>query len=183
MQTPWGKANYKKPIVPGITFYGTPSHGGIKVKAKINHRIPEYIRKEDGWYEEDCDWAIVTFIFPQFFSWEERSQAKHTFMNWYPDEYEKFTGEILKEGESYKKDEKNFLLAHKNDYLVLSAWGDWHKDVPKGFVGIFAGRGGRLSNGQYSPDTAYFLVPEIEYVCPDRFIIDETKHQRISQII
>ena len=50
----------------GVIFYCTPGHGGIHVSKKLNKRIPDYMKDaafgglgHKGWYEEDCDWAIV----------------------------------------------------------------------------------------------------------------------------
>lgn len=56
-----------------------------------------------------------------------------------------------------------FRTEHANDYLVLSAFGDWHEKVPKGYVGVFAGKGGRTANGHFPEDTKWFLVPHAEY--------------------
>ncbi len=83
-------------------------------------------------------------------------------------------------------DEDRFYIAHNNDYIVMTAWGDWHEKIPQGFVGVFAGRGGRTKDGSYPNDAAYFLVPEEEYN-KDRtrygFVIDEAIHPRIEPIL
>jgi hypothetical protein len=31
-----------------------------------------------GWYEEDCDWAVVALSFPQFFTADELEAARRT---------------------------------------------------------------------------------------------------------
>jgi len=72
--TPWGKPDYSKSIVRGITFYGTPSHGGLFVTAdaaKKYLRKPvlesEFMRgafdaRANGyWLEEDCDASVAIF--------------------------------------------------------------------------------------------------------------------------
>lgn len=82
-------------------------------------------------------------------------------------------------------DEDKFKIEHKNDYISLAAWGDWHEKVEKGFVGVFAGRGGRTPEGSYPEDTAYFLVPSEEYETDKSrygFVIDEARHTRIDPI-
>ena len=82
------------------------------------------------------------------------------------------------------KEERDFRASHADDYLVLTAWGDWHESVPKGKVAVFAGRGGRQANGQYPNDTAYFLVDKTEYIelRPSRFVVDLSRHQQVAPI-
>ena len=184
MQTPWGKSDYSKSYGRGVIFYGTPSHGGFHVSTKFNKTIPDHLRRADGWYEEDCDWCLVATAFPDRFNEQELVDAKGTLKNWYPEIFEKQYNCVLQPGESFKKDEKQFLLDHANDYLALSAAGDWHENVPEGMVGVFAGRGGRKDNGQYPDDCKNFLVPEEEYKISKRFsfVIDPSRHQEIPKL-
>lgn len=89
MRTPWGYSDSKEPTSnPDVTFYGTPSHGGFHVKGKALDRIPpEYhvgFAGETGWYEEDCDWAIVARFFPELFTAEEREHAENTIRHYHP---------------------------------------------------------------------------------------------------
>lgn len=67
--TPWGLADHIERVDGNITFYGTPSHGGYKVQDES--AIPEALRKTAhgwaGWYEEDCDAAIVVAFYPDAF--------------------------------------------------------------------------------------------------------------------
>lgn len=181
-QTPWGPSQTSRQVAPGIIDYTTAGHGGIHVSPSLNAEIPECLRQSDGWYEEDCEWAIVAYVFPQYFPPEHVKMALDTLKNWRPDAYERLEGVTLQPGESYQKDKRLFREAHKGDYLVLSAWGDWDSDTPKGYVRVFAGRGGRLENGHYPPDTAYFLVPAEEYRDQDtgRFVLDERRHRRVE---
>jgi len=58
MSTPWGQADYVTQLFPGVGIVGTPRHGGVKVCAELNKRIPEALRAEGGWYEEDCAYSI-----------------------------------------------------------------------------------------------------------------------------
>lgn len=77
--TPWGPAQSKDMIVDGITFYSTASHGGFKVDEELLQTMPEKARKGFagyGWFEEDCDAAVVIYYFPQHFS-EEQVQSAH----------------------------------------------------------------------------------------------------------
>ena len=61
MNTPWGRAQSRTVIIPGIVSYSTSSHGGIKLDADLNKNVPQYMRNTDGWYEEDTEWAIYGF--------------------------------------------------------------------------------------------------------------------------
>lgn len=63
MTTPWGRADYTAQLCPGIGTVGTPSHGGIKVSAALNKRVPEIVRAPGGWYEEDCAWCVPFIVF------------------------------------------------------------------------------------------------------------------------
>lgn len=77
-ETPWGPADSVQTLAPGIISYSTPSHGGIELSPERNRLIPEAIKAatfkqlgQKGWYEEDCDWAIVAHYFPEaFHSWD-----------------------------------------------------------------------------------------------------------------
>lgn len=195
MWTPWGESQWEKDLAPGILDVGTAGHGGIHLNPERNAQIPVYMRNPSGWYEEDVEWAIPAIVFPNAFrrysgikEWTPRTKpiriAIDTLRNWFPEHYERWFQEMIPIGQSHKKDEKEFLRKHKNDYIGLSAWGAWHQDVPEGFVAIFAGRGGRLTTGGYPKDTAYFLVPEMEYAAATEhgFVVDPTRHEEIPPI-
>lgn len=184
METPWGHADTVEHFAPGIASVSTPSHGGIHLDKEPNEKVPPYMRRADGWYEEDVDWSIVATIFPQYFDAKARTHAKEIFKSWRPLMYEMFYGEKIPTGKSYVKDGMTFQYRHKNDYIVMAAWGSWHPKVPEGFVGVFAGVGGRRADGQYPEDTAYFLVPEEEYDerSPFGFVVDLERHKQIQPI-
>lgn len=182
MYTPWGNSDSQKILAPGILSLSTPTHGGIKVEKELNLLIPEYMRASDGFYEEDVDWSIVPTVFPVAFTKEQREKAKETLRNWIPMAYELYYKEVIPPGGSHAKDEIAFRALHKNDYVGMAAWGDWHPKVPEGHVVVFAGRGGRTVDHKYPKDTAYFVVPLNEYrdVGPHDFVIDEKRHPRID---
>lgn len=177
-RTPWGPSQTSDKIAPGIMNYTTAGHGGVHVSKKRLAAMPEYLRREKGWYEEDCEWTLVALAFPQFFQ-DCLEGAIDTAKNYYPTIYEMYTGLVLQPGESRKKDEIAFYQAHKDDYLVLSASGDWHEKVPKGMVGVIACIGGRQENSRLPLSAKHFLVPEEEYQQRNRiaFAIDPTRHK------
>ena len=72
ISTPWGHSDSRKGYGEGITFYGTPSHGGFRVSAERLRAMPADLAAIDpfagpGWYEEDGDWAVVALAFPECF--------------------------------------------------------------------------------------------------------------------
>ena len=165
-RTPWGTADHVEEYVPGITWYSTPSHGGFKLDRAKNAQVPDYMRRAGGWYEEDCDWAIVATVFPNAFIGHEKDVAKclqsarDTLRNWPPDAYERFYGVELKPGESSTRDIRVFEAAHAGDLMVICAWGDWHEQVPEGKTGVLATIGGSREPGVAK---RYFLLPQDEY--------------------
>jgi hypothetical protein len=165
--TPWGSAQQVTHIAHGIRSVSTSGHGGVLVSPSKNVLIPEYMRRNDGAYEEDCDWAIPAIVFEkEWRSWADSTDwtsgqvqlecAWSTFLNWHPDAYEKFTGKKLQAGESYLRDEQLLKAETRDQYVVKSAWGDWQKGVPKEMVGVAAYR---ASDG----DCKYFTIPAVEY--------------------
>lgn len=82
IQTPWGAADFATEYAPGLVLYSTPGHGGFHVSPYRLALMPEPYRshspfcREAGWYEEDCDWAVVALAFPQFFTETELEAAR-----------------------------------------------------------------------------------------------------------
>ncbi|MDD4616022.1 MAG: hypothetical protein PHW76_02750 [Alphaproteobacteria bacterium] len=171
IHTPWGLADHEKTYADGIVFYGTPSHGGLKLDAERNAKVHPALREQDGWYEEDCAWAKVAFTFPEAFPETEREVVVQTLKNWFPDEYEAVTGTVLALGESRIKDERYFLREHADDWIVISAI---NSDRHPGMVECVATKGGDCNGGV----ARRYLVAEGEY---DKrgsfgFVIDEARH-------
>jgi hypothetical protein len=172
-RTPWGPAQDRKSYGRGIVFYSTAGHGGFHVCPTLDASMPPHLRRDDGWYEEDCDWCLVVVAFPDRFDAEMREQADRTVCNWHPEAWETHHHKQLEPGQSFVRDERCFREAHRQDYVVTSAVGDWHEDVPAGFVGVSARR---------ASDNAEIraLVPADEYAAPRRFgfVVDPGRHAR-----
>lgn len=186
--TPWGPSQESIKIAVGIMQYSTASHGGIHLSKKRNAMIPEYMRNDNGWYEEDCKWAIVGCVFPEeFVSHYNKTMidikllattdidllAMDTLCEWFPDSYEKFYNVKVKKGESHVRDEELFLEENKDNYIVISAIG-----VDYDMVECSATKGGIRK----FPVEGVFLVPADEYRNRDKagFIINPEIHSRIS---
>lgn len=91
--TPWGPSQETSRIAKGITFYSTAGHGGFKLSAGRNAIIRSAIkdktwgqRGHDGWYEEDCDAAIVVMAFPEHFSPEKVQIAAKMIKSYYAED-------------------------------------------------------------------------------------------------
>jgi hypothetical protein len=163
VHTPWGEPQHIVLLSEDIVSVSTASHGGLKLSDEQNQLIPEYMRNEDGWYEEDCEWAKVAVVFPPFFKGPERVSAEKVLKHWFPDEWEVFYGKVLKPGESCTRDEEEFRKNHNDSLLVTSAYGSWADWVPAGFVGCVAHVGGRDRHGKANGLERVFLVPAEKY--------------------
>ena len=60
--SPWGPIQTVEPLGPDAAFVTTASHGGLRVSLAAMARLPETVREtpysQNGWFEEDCDWAL-----------------------------------------------------------------------------------------------------------------------------
>lgn len=116
-RTPWGEPQHITNFAPGIDVVDCEGHGGMKLSPERNKEIPSYARNRNGWYEEDCEYYIPSFFYPEetrpttrrgysedrsVEEWKET--AAEGMKNWHPDAYEKFTGETIPPGVSHTKD-------------------------------------------------------------------------------
>jgi hypothetical protein len=139
--TPWGQSDYSKDYskdqMEKIVFHSTSSHGGLFVDPDLNQLIPYGLRRESGWYEEDCEFHI-----PAYFLFDQMAGLKSTkeeclqgLKDWFPSEWEKVMKVILQRGESAGKDRDYWDRVDNIGKLEKRAcWGDWAYDVPKGMV-------------------------------------------------
>ena len=97
-ETPWGKAQSAEEVGPGIIRYTTASHGGYFLNATANGKVSPILKKSTfcgqglkGWYEEDCDWAIVVYTFPQFFDEKHLEAAIATLKDHHADAWKRIS--------------------------------------------------------------------------------------------
>jgi hypothetical protein len=170
-QTPWGISQSTTVFVEGVESHSTAGHGGFKLSAERNGHVHPLLRAKDGWYEEDCAWAIVAITFPDLFTGFERRCAERSVKDSWPDAWETIFGVVLGPGESYEKDQRAFQASHAKDWIVVSAIASEHQ---KGFVECVATPGGRRGAGT---EERRFLVPSDEYVVGRfGFVIDTSRH-------
>jgi hypothetical protein len=170
----WGVIETENEVSPGIKFVSTPSHGGYILSKALNDAIPDYIRSEDKSYEEDCAWSIVACCFPFITNRADQVEHAHaTMKNWYPDEYSSLFHTTVLPSESIERRRQLFERENKNNFVVTSAFGDWHKNVPPGHVGVLA---------QRQNEKRWFMVTKQEYNTRDNqpFVIDLDKHTEVE---
>jgi len=88
VDTPWGALHAVKDYGSGIKQYTTASHGGFHVPADMRVQMPAALQSHrcfnnyTGWYEEDCDWAVVALAFPDLFTPQNVMYAIETVVGW-----------------------------------------------------------------------------------------------------
>ena len=102
--TKWGRAQHVRTLLPGVWMVETAGHGGIVLTESYNKLIPEGARRDDGCYEEDCDWAIPAACFSEIrtrFSFSETG-VRQCLRAWNPEALDVLdkAGIFLKEGEA-----------------------------------------------------------------------------------
>lgn len=168
--TPWGTSQQSYRYADGVLCHSTASHGGFNLSTDCNAQVHVMLRNDDGWYEEDAEWAKVAFAFPVLFTAYERRHADQSLRNDYPDAWEHLHGVTLAPGESRAKDERQFLRDHAGDWIVVSAITS--RQHP-GFVECIA----KLGGNRVLMDVRQYLVPSGEYQAGRfGFVIDETRH-------
>lgn len=118
--------------------------------------------------EEDCDWAVVLLSLRDtnaalasacgkyLSETVTLAEVRNAVRDWNPDFWYGLTGEMPTADESYVVRKREFERDNADNYVTRAAWGDWHKKVPTGFVGVVASR---KSDGH----ERYFLVPSADY--------------------
>lgn len=88
VRTPWGDAQHEVIYGPGVVFYETASHGGFKLDKDANRKIPVPLRRNDSWYEEDCEALKVMYTFPSLFPSlaDKREQVVGHMKRWFPEQ-------------------------------------------------------------------------------------------------
>lgn len=79
----WGAIQHTDYVGGGLKFVSCSGHGGFLISDARNAGIPEQLRREDGMYEEDCDFMIIGLVYPENVSdllnkWNPEIEDKYT---------------------------------------------------------------------------------------------------------
>lgn len=95
LDTPWETCDHGLRYADGIMRVMSPGHGGFVLSRERNDAIDPRWRADcdvNAFYEEDEQWAIVAFTFPDFFTDLERMAADATLKDSHPDVWKAITG-------------------------------------------------------------------------------------------
>lgn len=154
-----------------VSFRSTPGHGYYTISdakhAEMKRIAPAlltpspFFTEGSRTFEEDLEYTRFILAFPAEFPLEMVKHAIQAFRDCYPAEYAQHTGRPVKPQHSRALRRANYYQIHANDWLAVSASGDWHATVPAGFVGVFCLKGSDCYTRRGSG--ARFLVPESDY--------------------
>jgi len=173
VETTWGVPVTTEQVLPGIWHVTTASHGGYVLSDDRQAAVPEALRCEDPFYEEDVDWALVLLAFAAEFRrlptagiGLQVENARRSVRAWHPDRYAAFTGEEVPATESHVLRRRAAYQAVIGRYASTSASGDWADWVPKGMVGVVfrqVASVDALGFARYTGDPIYGLVTKDRY--------------------
>ena len=143
VHTLWDTPDMATQRLPGVWWVTTPSHGGFVLSDERQAAMPEALRLDSIYYEQDVNWSLVVIGFEAEFAKVkdqnfdiERDLAHQTARHWHPSRYGAFTGEVITPSDSYVLKKVEVLKAAIGEIGVRSASGDWADWVPKGKVGV-----------------------------------------------
>ena len=192
-RTPWGEPQHVEETAPGIVQVSTAGHGGIKLSPERNRLIPPALRNPSGWYEEDAESHIVAMVHPEGFIYnrqgdmdEVRASAVASVKDWFPDKYEKATGETIPVSESYMKrkaaeqaDKASFRAAHRDEFVGTQRTNTHARWLPATHAVAWATK-------DATGEERAFLVPCTEAVKDgsyvDNLVIDPNRHIDVTDI-
>lgn len=116
--TPWGMSDSEYKLLPGFTWFGTPSHGGLRVSAgvavkKLSPQAIDIGMFSGGyyWYEEDVAYTAPFYELPELRSAADNimggktdvAHLERALREYYPKYFEPSTGSAtVKRTEEYK---------------------------------------------------------------------------------
>jgi hypothetical protein len=180
--TPWGTPDHAEQVLPGIWRVSSPSHGGYVLSDERQGEMPEALRREDPFYEEDVDYALVLYGFASEFRRLpvpgialQVENARCSVRCWHPDRWTALTGEEVTVGESHVVRRRAAYQAIIGQYECVSASGSWADWVPDGKVGCVFRRVASvdaLGFARHAGEAIYGLVDKARYearVMPETF--------------
>lgn len=156
--SPWGVIDHVVAVAPGIAFVTTPSHGGYYLAPDRLQAVDARWGCPGPWFEEDRDWAVVAFTFPDQFTAAQPSaalaHADAILRAALPDAYEAITGRSVAPGESSARDGARFIRANPEGMWCRAAHCDGYGLVPAGHVAVEAETESRAALARASGDYA-----------------------------
>lgn len=140
-RSPWGTVQYGRVLADGIVRVGTAGHGGVRISPQRLTQMPPALRLgRQQWFEEDCEASLVDWAFHDDLglSAEQTAYAERVVRDYFPEQWEAYTGRTLAPGESCCRDAEVFATTNADKFVSKGAFGAWHDDVPKGYVGVTA---------------------------------------------
>lgn len=144
-------------------WHETPSHAWLKLTAEELAKLPAFARRPD--YEEDCEYCIAVMGLPELLQDHKlfsdkltMEDIRQTCRDYYPELFEKFTGEKCTPENSRKVADDTFHEVHAQDWIVICASGDWKAGVPAGFCECIATRGG--SRNRHAEERVFYIPTE-----------------------
>lgn len=160
--TPWGQAQCSYNYGRGVTSYATSSHGGYIVAKGTAESMPEALREigdrqKNGSYafEEDLDWRAVAAAFPERFPQKHVELAVEGLKDYYPDQWEKFSGEKPELSESTVLRERKFWNDHEGSHVSITSSDNDNDTTTVTFAPV--------SNGGLGNATVDVVMSEDEY--------------------
>jgi hypothetical protein len=108
-KTPWGESDYDRTIIPGVVWFGTPSHGGLRVNGKYLSPTAKELALYSGgsyWFEEDVAYAIP--VYENYSTWgkkfyevlgggvQSKEDLEETIRRYYPQYFDETFGSSAK---------------------------------------------------------------------------------------
>ena len=62
--SPWGVVLRRVQVQPEVAYLNTNRHSGYHLAPAVNERIPESVRRADGYYEADVEGALCAYFVP-----------------------------------------------------------------------------------------------------------------------
>ena len=140
--TPWDIPDRAEQVLPGIWRVWTPRHGGYVLSDERQAAMPDALRRDDPFYEEDVDYALVLYGFADEFRRLpipgialQVENARRSVRCWHPDRWKVLTGEEVSIHDSHVVRRRAAYQAILGQYESVSASGSWADWVPDGKVG------------------------------------------------
>ncbi|WP_313806632.1 DUF7007 domain-containing protein [Sphingobium sp.] len=169
----WGAIQSADQIAPGIWHVSTPSHGGILLSEQRQAAMPDALRRDEPFYEEDVNWALVYLGFEAELRRVDRPAmgaaillAHVTVRSWRPQAYSAFTGKPVPSRDSHVLRAIAAYEAVIGEVVVVAAFGSYADWVPEGKTGVI---GRRVLSVDHLGSATYEMIDHRALVDADRY--------------